>query len=733
MAMDWSNKTRSVTSMTLRGDGAVLSASKLTNKNRPSLETSFSAPLFDILCILGGSALSIGVCGFLGWLGLPFGLDVSPVGEDYVWIDLLQRGHGPETANLWWVYSQRNPFAPWWHILAKHVILGFDGGLLALRYAIAAALALSAYYMLLTITGRCSRLFALALSLVIVFSMASSGSPLIWNFQGALCASLLSVATYAHFFRAGRPPYLLLSSIVFYFLAVATYTIQCGAALAIGYLALRRRWASGVGRSRAVMFAICDTIPYGALFGLFLLIWRTTVSPGAVATFSLHFSPRAALASLREGLWNTDFSIFFSRAYGSPDWGIMATTAAACGLLSLLVVRLRSQTSDVQGPVIGLPQILDVLIVLGCIAAPTVALESGGQYWPPGSRWPEIYQVTSPAIFLICGLVIFSFIIRVGELRRWLLPALVGTAVAIAEFFWLGCDQHYVQLTRNDKHIRDSIIRLVSEDLALGRRPPEQILLLLHGAARGGTALAVLSPEIARAWLHRDDISFRPVNWLPLPTIDFSSWWKVRFGSDSEGVQNAKVFGGTVPYAQVRILEISSRTARRVLVADRADFAGLEVEWNRENPIVFPGVDLAKLCPLRWFADQDVLASGWALPEHDQQGAFRWTTDSSARLTFPAVCPDHSTLRIVVARAVGESEDNLVLWANGRKLQNHRHTVDGNIVYESEFPSGTLSTRSTVDLELAANALHPASGTDNRQVGGAVRSIEILPPAAEGG
>ena len=718
-------------------DRIVPPANCSTNKLRELPRASQTTPLLvDTVCILAGLALTIGVSAFLGSLGLQFGFGVAPLGEDYAWLDLLQTGNGADTASLWWAGSQRNPLAPWWHIAAKDVILGFDAGLLSLRYAMAALLALSTYYMVVIVAGRRSRSFALGLGIVIVFWMASRHTALVWNFQGALSASLLSVATYGHFFKSGRLSYLLLTSILLYFVAIATYTIQCGAAIAIGYLALRRQWGSDEGHQpgifKGVILAICDTAPYVALFGLFLLIWRATIRPNIVAIFTLHFEPQALLASLREGIWNTDFTTFFVRAYYiSPDWIIITLMAAGCGLLALIALQFHRRMSGINPSIIRFPQLLDVVIVLGCIAAPTIALESSSQVWTPGTRWPEIYQLTSPAIFLSCGMAVLMLTTRAGLLRQWMWAALVGLAVGIGELFSLANNQTQVDATRHDKHIRNSIVRLVSEDLALGRRPPEQILLILDGAARGGSGLAILSPIIAHVWLQRDDIAFRLVNWFPPPSSDFASWWRIRFGPDSEGVTNAKTFGGTVPYDQIRILHVTDRAAQRILVADQSDFSGLEVEWDRDSPITFPGVDLTKLCPFTWSADQDVLASGLAPPERDRQGAFRWTASTSARVTFPAVCPDHSTLRVVLARAVGDNQDKLILWANGLKLQYRRKTVDDNLIYEAELPAGTLSAKPTIDLELTVSALDSIPGTDKRQGGVAVREINILPPAGK--
>ena len=207
----------------------------------------------------------------------------------------------------------------------------------------------------------------------------------------------------------------------------------------------------------------------------------------------------------------------------------------------------------------------------------------------------------------------------------------------------------------------------------------------------------------------------------------------MRFGSNSDGVGNAK-WGVTFPYDQTRILKVSGHTAQRVLVANRSDFTGFEVEWDRDGPVTFPGVDSTKLCPLTWSADQDVLSRGWSVPERDGKGgAFRWTVSTSAHLTFPAACPDHSTLRVVVGFAIASRNlDDLVLRANGQKLRYRRQTADGSLVYEAELPTGILSAGPTVDLELEVRSLDTVPG-DSRRFGVAVRRIEILPPVAGAG
>ena len=193
---------------------------------RSTLGRMRAAVVLDSAYILAALAALLIVIATLGALGFGVGFDVFPIGEDNNWIDMLQRGRGAEVARLFWTIDHRNPLSPWWYIAARPIILGFDAGLLALRYAIAAVLALAAYCMVVTVAGRRARAFALGVAMVSVVWMANRFTEqVIWNFQGALAASVLSVAAYARFVEEGRRSYRLYAvSMVLWFVAFATYS-----------------------------------------------------------------------------------------------------------------------------------------------------------------------------------------------------------------------------------------------------------------------------------------------------------------------------------------------------------------------------------------------------------------------------------------------------------------------------------------------------------------------------
>ena len=554
-----------------------------------------AAVVLDSAYILAALAALLIVIATLGAFGFGVGFDVFPIGEDNNWIDLLQRGRGAEVARLFWTIDHRNPLSPWWYIAARPIILGFDAGLLALRYAIAAVLALAAYCMVVTVAGRRARAFALGIAMLGVFWMANRFTEqVIWNFQGALAASLLSVAAYARFVEEGQRSYRLYGiSIVLWFVAFATYTIQCGAVLAIGYLAFRRSPAPGrdalhsiLERARA---AVLDTLPYLVLFGLFFLLWQTTMGSSFASEASFHFSVTALLRSLQEGVWTNDFALFYKLVFTSPDRLAFIAAAAVCGVVGYLALHWRERSAPAEAPGIAGRGLVDVLVVVACVAAPTVALESGSDTWIPGTRWPMIYQLTSPVLLL--GVAAALLGATAPPLRARLWSGAVALAIAIGALFSLGHNRLQVEITANEKFIRDSMRRLVAEDLAVGLNPPTQILLKLDTPNRKRWRSSdILSPTLARVWLQRDDVSFRLLPWFAPPSGPWATWWSIWFGADAEGVGNAKVGGGVVPYQQLRILSISGRSARRVTRADREDFAGYDVQWNRAGPIALPSV-----------------------------------------------------------------------------------------------------------------------------------------------
>jgi hypothetical protein len=560
---------------------------------------------------------------------------------------------------------------------------------------------------------------------------------IIWNFQGALAASMLSVAAYAQFITKARRPYHLYGlSLVFWFFAFGTYTIQSGAVVAIAYLALRDALSRGVdypSNSFTSLFrrlgrAILDLIPYAALFGLFVLIWQTTMGPLADVV-PLKFHAAAFFQSLKEGLVNGDLLIFYNWIWSVPHPLVFIAAAGVSAAALCLVLQLHASRLVCETPGVTWGMLLDLLVVFACLALPTVLLESSSQIWGPGTRWPMIYQVTTPVVIIgaIAGLILA--IRRTWGPQLW--KGAIALVVGIGALFSLSENWIQNEFVSNERFIRDSIQRLVAEDSVVMGMPPHQVLVMLGGPERRWWRSAdVLSPTIARVWLRGVDTSFRLVPWSAPFSNGWQSWWRIRFGPDAEGIANAKVWGGAVPYKNVAILSVNGRTARRVTRISREDLANWDVEWERDGPVILPSYTSRDLCPIRWSADQAALLNGWGEPERDGKGPFRWTVSRAADLTLPAACGDSAYLRVTAAYAVSmRNIEKLKLRVNGRSLAYTRTVSAGNVVYEAVLDARVVAGSPLLRVEFGVDAVDTVPG-DSRQLGVAIRAVEILPGAA---
>ncbi len=324
----------------------------------------------------------LGVLALLGWLGQGTGLAVWPMGEDRNWIALLQQDTAVATARAFWQIDYRNPVSPWWYLLFKPLIVKHDYGLFALRSVISLALALSTYALITTIAGPKARRFAAVVGCIIcLWTFNAYFDQIYWNFLAALGCSILCVTCFAlHLQRRGNGQWLA-ASLVLWLLAVSTYTIQTGAAAAIAMLAFAvgSREARGGLLLRAVAgirTAVEATWPFAAILLVFLLIWRTTASPSDA--FVTAPSLDRLLASLRMGLWHEDFDLMGAILAQSPHRTAYGITGLLVGGLAMIAVR------QVELPRPDPLALTLIIVVTGCIAIPTVMVETLGAQWTPG-------------------------------------------------------------------------------------------------------------------------------------------------------------------------------------------------------------------------------------------------------------------------------------------------------------------------------------------------------------
>ena len=530
-----------------------------------------------LLAIAGVWAGWLGVLALLGLLGLGTGLSVWPMGEDRNWIGLLRLGSAGETARGFWQIDHRNPLSPWWYIAFRRLILAWPYGLFMLRNLVGLALAMSAYALIATWLGARARAFAATIGcLIAIFTFNAFFDQIYWNFQAALACSILCVVCYLNHRRRPASGQWLAAALVLWLVAIATYTIQTGAVVAIAFAAwtLRERH-SGRGPIAGLAAGLRDvaaaTWPFGAVLVLFILIWQTTSVP--TETFVGTPGIGRLFESLATGLWHPDSTLMGQILAHSPH-------RLAFGLVGLLVFAL--VVAALRGPVmpaVGMGALAGLVLLAGCLTVPTLFVETLGTQWPPGSRWRMIYQFTTPVFDLaLLGIAALALARALGRTAwRWGVALCFGLAALGS----LAHNERQVLLTRNERALRATILRDAIEQ-ARFQRTDLHYLVLLDNLTRW-FAVDQLSPVYARTWFPRLQASFRLVPGSIYEPLQAGP--PVAFLDDEAGVANATVDGSTLPYARIRIVMARQGLFSIVEHLQESDLAGLRATWRRTGPV----------------------------------------------------------------------------------------------------------------------------------------------------
>jgi hypothetical protein len=660
--------------------------------------------------------------------GAEVGFAVWPMGEDRNWISILQSGPGSQAASVFWGVNDRNPLSPWWYIAFRGFILNVEPGLLFLKFLTSLLLGIACYALCIALNPSGERSFALGIGLAVALFMPNGYlDQIYWNFEGALVFSIASVVLYLKSGSGDRRDHWLYGlSLVAWFVALASYTIQCGAILAIAYLAFTRaKPASNSLTMRLIMRARCtaaDVLPYALLFVLFIAVWRTA----ARTPEAYELTPQAGnfLQSLRMGVWHFDLSHWVRRViHGEYTMALLAASAAVA-IICVVLLRLMSSRHDehTSSPQ-SVRHILDVLVVVALLALPTVLVETSGSHWLPGWRWRMIYHVTTPIFYLSLVMVVALLVTRNASLRRWIWASAVAIVIGFGVLSTLILNRMQVDVTRHEKMLNEALFDMAARHLWSGGRLPLQFLVK-RDREFSWYSSDLLSHIYAETWYRRKDISFRFVPTSALGTPSFEKYWPVRFGSDSEGVGNAKIWGITMPYDNVMVVEADGGGIRRVSTLNAADMSGFNTEWNRVTPIHFAPLEWAP-CPTAWSADADALLDGWSFAESDASGPFRWTVSRSASIAVPTSCDEAARLRITAAFAVSEPNLNGLRASVGGVRVALRRSSDG-LAFEGLIPRGALVKGRTTTITIQVPQLDRVPG-GNRHFGVAIRRLTIEP------
>src|SRR5271166_5611518 len=392
--------------------------------HQPSTRQTFRStvsrisPLWIIVLVWAASNLLLLV---LQALGFGVGFTVHPLGEDRNMIRLMTIYPGLELHRQFWAtLESRNPLAPWWYQAFSPLIFLLPEGLYLLRKLVDLFLAASVYLLVNQISrGRLPK-FAFACGVLVLF----------WNFSGyveqilwvpliSLALSILSVYFYCRYVDSGRATadYFVIGLLLF-FVALATYSIQCGVPIAVFLLGLFRRQETTGGRrlSSAVYGAIKDTFFFGVLFVLFMQIWITTSAP-MIGFFHLDpgFFLRHFLRSIANLFWHYD-TTYLIRSLNQhwPMWLIAASAGVSAMLFYYLFVVFARKVATPPTAGSSFPH-LDLALVLAvfcALATPTLLLESTTAIWSPGTRSRMFQQGFQPVVYLSILFLLTEYLFR---------------------------------------------------------------------------------------------------------------------------------------------------------------------------------------------------------------------------------------------------------------------------------------------------------------------------------
>ncbi|VTU35510.1 hypothetical protein [Variovorax sp. RA8] len=505
-------------------------------------------------------------------MGYPLGFNVWPMGEDRNWLSWLQTGKGSEIARMFWGTNDRNPVSPWWYIAFKPLILWRENGLLFARYLMSLLCGASAYLLLRQLGPRT---FALAVGILCAIFMANGYGDLIyWNFIGALSMSLLCVWAFTHYLRTGSVHWYG-ASVVLWFVALASYTLQIGAVLAVAYLSFV---SAGPGLRARLVKALKDTIPFLGVFAVFMLIWRTASSPTMAQYYQTTFTLPGLLQSIAAGVWHPDFPVFLfwwaPRPLAHPM--LVANMLALAVGVYLLMPKLPAEGARPARST------RDIIMVALCLVAPTVAVESVSVVWGPGTRWRMLHQLWVPLYVAGAAALVLWVVGRAFPARRAHLWALLVAACAFGlTAVSVGHNQDQVTATAAERAVRDAMTDVLAAE-GPGTSGQVKHFIVVMGPAAGWISSDELSQKYADTWFPGRGVTLRTHSARDVGSPLWTAW-PITFGPDA--VKNVDLKGSSAAYGTVRVLAFDGQKIKSMAGAKHADFAGTSVMWQREAPL----------------------------------------------------------------------------------------------------------------------------------------------------
>ena len=521
-----------------------------------------------------------------------FGFKVWPMGEDRVWISLLQNNHGADVARSFWHLNDRNPLSPWWYIAVSPIVMSSEFGIYFVRKMVDPILATVTFVLLDKISGARHRAFCLATAVLILFWNFSYFyvEQIMWNFLMALTCTLLTVLCYQKFLEQGRrQSFFQALSLVLYFVSFTSYTLQSGAVGANFVLALTQQ--TGEPLSRKFKNACVDAFPFLALLGIYLLTW-TTASKPAVDYYHIYLDriKDQFIASVWNFVWQNDYSNFFVAM--SREWSPLALYGLFLLLSAVAFFFLNNafkghEPEKIEGEtatVTSVPPstgtfLVNLIALILAVGLPTIMVESTSHLWLPGTRVRMIGQFVSPCLFACVILTVAQTLKRFNfRFTRQMMALSFSVLFSAAVLMGFQYNKMLVTQTAFERRLAQGLRWYILP----GQAHRYFVVRLDHCNWNVSQYLLDMFVETA---FNLGNLHLRIIpDYVPEPIEAHPHWF---ITVNEKGVEHAAIdFGhGFIPWNQVTFLSFDGQKIQLIDPLTEDQFKGLQIKWLAKKPI----------------------------------------------------------------------------------------------------------------------------------------------------
>jgi hypothetical protein len=515
-------------------------------------------------------------------LGFGVGLNVHPLGEDREFTRLMANYPGLKLPHQFWTTLEtRNPLAPWWYQAFSPLIFLLPEGLYLVRKLVDLFLAVSVYLLVNQISrARLPKLAFACGMLVLFWNFSGYVEQILWITLTAFGFSILSVYFYCRYLDSGRTTADdLVISLLLFFVALATYSIQCGVPIAVFLLALFRRQETTEGGrlSATVWGAIKDTVFFGVLFLLFIQVWITTSVP-----MDSFFDPGLFLKhfpkSIANLVWHSDTSeLIRSLNQHWPLWLVTASVGVGAILFYWLFVVFARKVATPAAAGSSVPHLDLVLVVFCALATPTLLLESTTAIWSPGTRSRMFQQGFQPVLYLSILFLLTEYLFRrTGRGAEHVRNVGIALLCALGAVIGLEYNRQLSEQTMFERKFETGLKKILP---ALEK--PTHFVVKMKGMKMGAW-------YSGRSWLMPSLFVETAYNsnavWLdPVYEGEPKASKPVTLGSDQLGIYSPES-DAWIPYRDVVFVEFDGQRATRLTSIDQETFSGYAALYAREKP-----------------------------------------------------------------------------------------------------------------------------------------------------